>query len=177
MTFKQLNYNSTTDYNLTFKRLTSLEGVPNEIKGLFDCSNNKLTSLKYSPKNVKGGFFCNYNKLSSLKYCPKTIKGLFDCSNNKLTTLEYSPKNVNVFFCDNNELTSLKDAPKNIVKSLHCKGNKNLKNIKEQIINYQIKAEKYYTDEGVFTFEDIKEEFKKITNQKIKNTDFGFSII
>ena len=42
-----------------------------------------------------------------------------------------------------------------------------LNNIKKEIIKIKIKAERYTTDEGNFTFEDIKQEFDQYKN-KIK---------
>ncbi len=60
----------------------------------------------------------------------------------------------------------------NIMKKIgfyfNCKNNPELRNIKQQIIKYQIKAKKYYTDESDFNFEDIKEEFEKYSEYLLK---------
>ena len=90
--------------------------------------------------------YCQNNNLISLKGIQEKINGNFDCSRNKLSSLENCPKEI-------------KDV-------LHCKLNPYLKNVKEQIIQYQIKAKKYRTDEGDFTFEDIKKEFLEYKKQK-----------
>ena len=64
-----------------------------------------------------------------------------------------------VQLCKNNNLKNLEHCSKQINGYFNCKNNPELKNIKEQIIKYQIKAEKYLTDEGDFDFETIKKEF------------------
>ncbi len=150
------------EINVSKFGLTSLEGSPIEINGIFNCSLNNLTNLVGSPKKINGVFTCSFNNLVDLKGRPKKIGINFSCRNNKLISLEGAPKEIkNIFDCRNN--------PK-------------LKNIKEQIIKYGIKAYKYYTDEGDFSFEDIKEEFNdfsfnlKKRKQQNKNIDFGLSI-
>ena len=69
---------------------------------------------------------------------------------------------------------------KKIKGSFDCRSNKNLKNIKQQLIEYEIEAETYYTDEGFFSFEEIKKEIiikkQKINNKKLRNVDFRISI-
>ena len=75
--------------------------------------------------------------LTSLEGSPSTIIGNFDCSKNNLTSLEFAPKEIKGYFC--------------------CKGNRQIKDIKEQIFKYQIKAKEYWTDEGYFSYNDIKE--------------------
>ncbi len=96
---------------------------------------------------------------------PKIIDGDFDCSNNLLKDLKYCPKIIKGHF--------------------HFNGNPDLKNVKEQIIKYQIKSEYYITDEDNFYFKDIKEEFEKhnllgLENtkifNKIKENNYGLSI-
>lgn len=159
--FKNLNPKKIVDLNIFRKELTSLEGCPKEVEQ-FICSKNKLTTLEGSPSKVLSDYLCSYNNLTSLKGIQKEINGVFDCSSNNLKTLE--------------------DCPKLIKKYLNCKNNPELKNAKDLIIKYQIKAQKYYTDEGDFTFEDIKEEFEKYKEVplKIKKNifinDFGYGI-
>ena len=78
-------------------------------KGDLYVSDMGLTSLEGAPKTVTGIFSCKNNNLTSLKHCPSMIGGNFDCSNNQLTTLEGSPRSVGTFFnCSNNQLVSLK---------------------------------------------------------------------
>ncbi len=121
--------------------------IPKKINGFFDCSNNNLETLEGSPEYVEEDYCCNDNVLTSLKGRPKIINDNFDCSSNKLTSLEYCPK---------------------IIKSnLYCQNNE-LKNVKDQIIKYQIKAELYSTDEGNFWFDEIKEDFEKYNEYLLK---------
>ncbi len=120
-----------------------------------------ITSLNGRPKKIIGSFKCSNNLLTTLKGRPKEVTGDFHCVLNKLTTLEGRPKMINGDF--------------------KCNGNINLKDIKSQIIKYQIKANKYFTDEGNFSFKDIENEFNEYCeclekNKKIKEIDFGLSI-
>ncbi len=104
--------------------------------------------------NVKSKF------LTSLEGCPKKVNGNFDCYHNKLTSLEYSPEIVNgLFFCSYNKLKILKGNVKEINGVFNCENNPNLKNVREEIIKYGIKANYYETDYGFFDFKDIEEEF------------------
>ncbi len=153
MKFKNTEYGDLTNQlikkpiNVKSKFLTSLEGCPLEIDDIFNCSYNLLTSLNFSPKSINGFFSCHHNKLESLEGSPKSINGSF--------------------YCNNNKLKSLKGAPKLITGEFNCENNYELKNVKEQIIENQIKARRYITDEGIFDFSKIKNEFEEFEN-KIK---------
>ena len=97
-----------------------------------------------------------YGDISIIQYQNNTI----DVSMMNLTSLEGSPNIViDNFDCSKNNLTSLEFAPKKIKGYFSCKGNKEIKDAKQQIIKYQIEAKEYWTDEGYFSFEDIKKEF------------------
>ncbi len=115
-------------------------------------------------------YFINFEKLKKLNgQYPKTINGIFDCSYNNLITLEGSPKIVNGDYdCSFNNLTSLKGCAKEIKGSFSFSENPDLKNVKEQIIKYGIKAKYYFGDNDVFEFKDIKEEFE-IQKKEISN--------
>lgn len=102
------------------------------------CSSKQLTSLEGSPKYVNGDCDISKNYLTTLKYCPEKVKGNFYCGENQLETLEYRPKIIDGI--------------------LNCRNN-NIKKIKNQVIKYGIIAKSYTTDEGFFTFENIKTEF------------------
>ncbi len=172
--FKHTKYGDLTDkisYDIDVNsfNIESLEGSPKEVIGLFNVSYNFLENLKYSPLKIEGDFYCNNNKLETLKGSPKIVRGDYSCSYNNLLTLE--------------------DCTKIIEGEFNCINNKDLKNIKNQIIKYQIKAEYYITDEGDFKFEEIKEKFEKFGNylskkenkkqqiiKKNKEIDFGLSI-
>lgn len=71
------------DININNKNLEKLPKQKKEIKGDFDCSNNKLTSLEGCPEIVLANFNCSNNNLSSLKYRPRVVYLAFDCRGNK----------------------------------------------------------------------------------------------
>lgn len=52
------------------------------VKGYFDCSDNKLTTLEGVPQEVGGYFDCRYNELTSLDGAPNEVKDDFYCINN-----------------------------------------------------------------------------------------------
>ncbi len=188
MKYSEINVNITDDsYYCNNEKMTSLEGCPEIINGNFNCNNNELISLKYRPKIINGDFCCINTGIHSLIGCPELINGSLFCSKNDLKTLEGRPKKLKgSFYCKFCNLTTLKDSPKEIKDSFNCSNNPELKNVKTQIIKYQIKAKMYYTDEGIFSFKDIEKEFKEETlkilkNNKIKETnklfeDYGLSI-
>lgn len=154
--------------NCSYNRIKSLEYRPKEIKGDFDCSNNDLSSLEYSP-NVKKNYDCSSNVLISLKGIQKKINGNYNCSSNLLKSLKGSPEIINGYYdCSSNELESLKYRPKKIKGNFKCKNNPELKNVKQEIIENQIKAKSYSTDEGNFYFEEIEIEFKKYSDMLLK---------
>ncbi len=151
-------------------KLTSLEGSPKLAKKDFNVSHNKLTSLKYSPDIIEGNFNVIHNELTSLEGRPSVVKQNFNRSDNNLKTLKGRPFEIGGSFSihHNPELSSLEYSPKIIKKVFNCNNNPKLKNVKEQIIKNQIEAKLYITDEGDFSFEDIKEEFDKYKNFLLK---------
>ena len=124
--------------------------------------NSELTSLEGFPDNVNADVLVQHNLLTTLKGGPDWVGGDFDCSDNKLINLIGSPAVVEGnFICNvSGDLVSLEGGPKKCV-GLYIKECHKLKNPKEQIIKNQIEAIKYYTDEGDFRFDDIKEEFRE----------------
>ena len=105
--------------------LTSLEGAPKEVGGVFVCCEcPKLTSLLGAPKRVSGRFNCsNCDKLTSLKGAPEVVYGSFYCYKcPKLESLEGAPKEVQLNFnCEHcSKLTSLKGAPKKVGGYFNC---------------------------------------------------------
>ena len=91
-------------FNCNNNYLTSLRGVPREVKWGFYCAFNKLTSLEGAPEKVGRDFDCSYNRLTSLKGAPREVGGSFDCSNNELTTLEGAPKKAGSLDCRYNSV-------------------------------------------------------------------------
>ena len=124
--------------------------------------NAELTSLEGFPDNVNADVFVQHNLLTTLKGGPDWVGGDFDCSDNKLINLIGSPAVVGGdFICNNSdELVSLEGGPKKCV-TLYLDKCPRLKNIKEQVIKYQIEAYNYVTDDGKFKFDEIKEEFNE----------------
>ena len=178
-------------------KLTSLEGSPKLAKKDFNVSHNKLTSLKYSPDIIEGNFNVSHNELTSLEGRPSVVKQNFNRSDNNLKTLKGRPFEIGGSFSihHNPELSSLEYSPKIIKKAFNCNNNPKLKNVKKQIIKYGIKALTYWTDEGNFLFDEIKEEFNNYQNllkeknkkiqekeiiqknkRKISNDDYGYGL-
>ena len=123
---------------------------------------DQKTTLKGIQKKINGNYNCSSNLLKSLKGSPEIINGYYDCSSNELESLKYRPKKIKGNF--------------------KCKNNPELKNVKQEIIENQIRAKKYYIDKDVLKFEEIKEEFEnydkiKLKQQlELKNNDYGLAI-
>lgn len=163
MRFKETEFGDLSNkiYNNDIKidspsSLTSLEGSPKEINGHFNFQLQKVDSLEGSPKIVNGDFICAYNLLTSLKGSPEIVTGDFYVSYNK-------------------GLTSLEHCTKNIGKTLIFEGIKHFKNkekIKKQIIENQIKANKYIfnslDDKSTIFFKDIEKEFNEFNENILK---------
>lgn len=80
--------------------------------------------------------------------------------NKSLSSFDGSPEKINGDFdCGHNELTSLKDCPKKINGIFNCSYNSKLLTPLKQIIENQIKAKRYITDDGRYSFDFIKKEF------------------
>lgn len=95
--------------------INSLEGVPIEVNGNFDCAAGYRKSLKYSPKKVTNNFDCSYNFLTSLKGGPEEVGGSYICSKNPLKTLNGSPKKVGRNFdCMETKIRSLVGGPEEV---------------------------------------------------------------
>jgi hypothetical protein len=83
----------------------------------FDCGGRELTSLEGAPKEVTGMFYCFENYLTTLKGAPSKIGNTFSCRHNLLTSLDGAPSELGGgFFCSDNNLTSLKGIHKIIKK-------------------------------------------------------------
>ncbi len=101
--------------------LTSLEGSPTEVGGVFFCGNNELTSLEGCPEVVGHSFDCSHNNLTSLECCPQSVRGFFNCSHNNLTSLDSCPQSVgDSFVCNHNQLTSLEGYPEYVGRDFNC---------------------------------------------------------
>jgi hypothetical protein len=113
------------------QRLTTLEGSPEEVESVFDCTYcSKLRSLKGAPKKVDY-FICKKCKgLKNLKYCTPDADVL-DCSEcENLISLEGAPKNANWVYCsDCKSLKSLKHSPKKVNGNYKCDGCTSLKDL------------------------------------------------
>ena len=114
--------------------LTSLEGAPKEVGGVFDCSYcDLLKSLKGAPEKVGGKFNCNCcNSLTSLEGASKNVGGDFNCYGcDLLKSLKGAPEKVGGKFNCNccNSLTSLEGAPEKVGMDFDCRYCKSLKSL------------------------------------------------
>lgn len=115
--------------------LTSLEGSPHTVGGVFNCGGNLLTSLKGAPQRVGGHFICNKNPLKSLEGAPQEFgynddprlnaeghpRHIFDCNDCGLEDLKGSPQHVpGSFLCSGNPLKSLAGAPLRVDGDFVC---------------------------------------------------------
>ena len=117
-------------FNCAFSNITTLEGSPEIVRGIFDCNNCKnLISLEGSPKKC-GSFICrDCINLKSLKGCPQEVT-TFDCNNTGIDTLKNDIKTpVHKFVCSNTNIKNLEGCPQN-VKTLHAYGCNKLKSLK-----------------------------------------------
>lgn len=87
----------TGNFDISYNKLTSLEGCPNEVGGDFDCSNNELSSLIGSPDLVGVDFVCGHNPLTSLTGCPTEVRNFY-CNDTELSNLVGAPKKVYSFY-------------------------------------------------------------------------------
>ena len=116
--------NVSKDFCCWINNLTSLDGAPKEVGGIFYCSYNRLTSLVGAPEKVGNSFYCEGNQLSSLNGAPESVGEDFLCRNNRLTSLEGAPKEVGKhLLCDANQLSSLAGAPESVGGIFTCQGN------------------------------------------------------
>lgn len=111
--------------------ITSLENGPTRVGGEFDCSGNQLSDLLNGPTDVGTHYICSFNRLKTLNGAPTRIgddirnKCIFDCSQNKLESLKFAPKEVyGDFFCGENEITSLEGIPSFVTGIFDISGNK-----------------------------------------------------
>ena len=113
-------------------------------KGMYNGSieiyNDGVGTLEGSPKTVKGNFVVCNNSLTNLEFSPSLVAGRYDVSYNKLT-----------------ELSGVKDLK--VGTTFDCTNNPTLKDPIKEIIKNRIRAKRYFTDEGIYAFEDIEEEF------------------
>jgi hypothetical protein len=111
--------------------INSLEGVPIEVNGSFDCAAGFRKSLKYSPKKVTNNFDCSNNYLTSLKGGPEEVGGDYRCSDNPLKTLNGSPKKVGGNFdCMRTKIRSLVGGPEEVGGNMFVSINPLLESLK-----------------------------------------------
>jgi hypothetical protein len=101
-------------------RITSLQGVPQQVGSDFFCHGTQITSLQYAPQSVGGDFNCDNTKITSLQYAPQQVGGFY-CFNTKITSLQYAPQHVGGnFYCHNTKITSLRYAPQQVGGDFWC---------------------------------------------------------
>lgn len=98
------------DIIVSNRRLTSLKGCPEKVKGAFFCGDNLLTTLIDGPKEVGRDYVCRYNNLVNLIGAPSRINGTFDAA-------------------ENSTLISIKGCPKYVKRDLNLSFNKSLKTL------------------------------------------------
>jgi len=93
--------------------------LPDEVTGMFECSDLGLTTLKGCPKIVGDNFMCVGNLITNLIGGPKEFGGImYNCNFNKLITLEGAPEYIDGDFnAGENQLTTLKGGPKIVKRS------------------------------------------------------------
>lgn len=138
---------------LKFSATRFLDMTGKVYPGQIDLDKVGLTSLEGSPYEVKLGYYCNRNFITDLKGGPTIVGTVFSCNQNK-------------------NLVSLEGGPKLIDGNFYAESCPKLKKPKEQIIKYQIKADMYFTDEGIFKYSDIKDEFESYKFNNIKRKGF-----
>jgi len=77
-----------SDFYCHDNKLTTLEGCPENIMGVFNCSKNNLKSLEFCPLSVKKSFIAKNNEIETVEFMPKYVKGDLDLSNNNIKSLE-----------------------------------------------------------------------------------------
>lgn len=110
--------------------ITSLEGGPDYVSGLFTCGYSNIKTLEGAPRYAKK-FNCDYcKKLKSLKGGPDEV-GIFVCTRcSALKSLEGAPKKVNDFDCSQcTKLMNLKGSPIEVTDSFTSSNCKNLKSL------------------------------------------------
>ncbi len=138
-----VNFNG--NVNLADKGLTEIPFKMGEIKGDFNCGNNKLKSLINGPSVVSGDYFCDGNLLYSLEGVALIIGNNFDCSFSLLKSLSHGPTHVGKNYnCSNNQLINLEGVPKVIYGDFNC-----FKNVLESLKDGpEIVKEVYYCNEN-----------------------------
>jgi hypothetical protein len=133
-----VRFGAVDDYFVVHSGLSTLEGCPHTVGGLFNCGENRIASLKGGPKSVGGQYVCSNNpELTSLQGAPDTVNDTFDCSScKKLTSLKGGSSYVAGLFhceyCDN--LSSLEGAPEEVGMDFVCYGTKLAKEaVKEKV--------------------------------------------
>lgn len=115
---------------------------------------------------IKAGYF----SLTSLEGCPEVVENDFSCSSNNLKNLIHGPKKVTKnYWANSNNLTSLEGAPES-AGVFNIKDNPTLRNPLDQIVKYNVVAEKYVTDEGTYIWEEVSHLFD--LNNRVKSNGF-----
>ena len=101
------------DFMVNACGLTSLEGCPEEVTGIFSAANNKIENLIGGPKKSGRSYNVNENsKLVSLEGSPEEVGGTFNVNDCRmLPSLEGGPKKAGAYECSSTAISSLKGAP------------------------------------------------------------------
>ena len=119
--YQKITWELCGDYDCSSSNLQNLRvGVPNIVKGNFNCSRNRLKDLTGGPSIVTGGYDCSFNMIDSLNGAPAVTVKYFNCSYNRLESLRLAPDVKTGFHCNNNRLRSLKYSPRTINGLFTC---------------------------------------------------------
>jgi hypothetical protein len=105
------------DFLINHCNLTTLEGCPSEVTGVFKASSNKLENLKGSPRKIGSSFYVgNNNSLTSLEGGPEEVTGDFDAEDSRLLeSLKGAPEKIGGSIRINStSIRDLKGCPKEI---------------------------------------------------------------
>lgn len=76
------------DFLCNDNQLTTLDGIPDNVIGICDVSNNQLKNLKNCPLSTGRSFMAKHNRINTLEFTPHYIRGDFDVSDNLIQHLE-----------------------------------------------------------------------------------------
>lgn len=112
-----IKFKQTRSFKIINARLTTLEGCPDVVVGIFDCSNNLIKDLTGGPKLVHDSYVMNQNPVTSLKGVAEEAHNLMLTECSELTRLDYLPSSIDMLKASNCGLTSLQGIHK-IAKKL-----------------------------------------------------------
>ena len=93
--------------------------VMNDLNNIhIDYSGQRLTSLEGVPEEVSNSFYCDINELTTLEYAPRKIGNIFDCHDNPLKTIKHlkDTKGITTLFLSESKHMKVNDYIREIIK-------------------------------------------------------------